>query len=225
MNPIDLTNRRFGRWLVLRKDPKKRGVLQSAWTCICDCGTTKSGVLYSSLSSGTSKSCGCLRRELLQKPDSIRQQHRREYVIWQGIKTRCYNVMHPTFKNYGGRGITMCEEWEDFGTFIRDMGPAPKGGSIERIDVNGNYTPENCKWIPKPLQSRNRRSNIEVEWGGKRMLLVDVARIENVEYMLMRQYLRRHRCSLQDAVEAVRSRGHNYRERAADRNLLNTTTP
>lgn len=133
------------------------------------------------------------------------------------MKTRCYNERHPTFKNYGARGITICDRWlESFANFIQDMGPAPEGGSIERNEVNGNYEPSNCRWIPKPMQSRNRRSNYEVEWKGETRLLVDVARLENVEYMCLRQAWLKHK-DLEVAVAKIRSTGNPYRERAAMR--------
>lgn len=147
MIPIDLTNRRFGRWLVLKKDPKRRN-LQTLWTCLCDCGIIRHEVLYTSLTSGRSKSCGCLRREKLSKPDSPRLKHPREYFIWQSLKTRCCNPAHPTFQTHGAKGITLSPHWENsFDTFLHDMGPAPHRRSrLRRINPAGNFTPDNCIW-------------------------------------------------------------------------------
>lgn len=217
----DLTGQRFGRWEALRCTyrAKRRGE-QTRWECRCDCGTVNPSIRYSALMQGNSKSCGCLRRELLKSPDSLRQRHKREYLIWQGMKTRCGNEKHPTYRNYGARGIKVCEEWESsFEAFIQDMGPSPENGSIERVDNMAGYYPGNCKWIDRPLQSRNRRSNIEVEWRGSQRLLTDVARIENVEYHCLYGYWKLDKLPIEKAVEKVKATGNPYRERAAYRKV------
>ncbi len=81
----------------------------------------------------------------------------RAYSSWRDMKARCLNNRHPWYKYYGGRGIMVCKDWHSFDNFYADMGERPKGYSIERIDVNGDYTPSNCKWIPMSEQSKNRR--------------------------------------------------------------------
>lgn len=216
----DLTGRVFSRWTVLRCSRRASYAgHQTQWECRCECGTLNPAVGYSALMQGASRSCGCLRRDLAARPDSVRSQNKREYGIWQGMKTRCYNEKHPSFRTYGARGITICSRWlKGFEFFIADMGSAPEGGSIERNDVNGDYEPGNCRWIPKPMQSRNRRSNYAVTWKGETCLLVDVARMENVEYMCFRQewlYCK----DLAAAVEKIRATGNLYRERAEMRKL------
>ena len=132
---IDLTGKRFGRWTVLHESPKPKGG-QTRWHCRCVCGKEKPAVLYGGLVSGASKSCGCLRMEGLVKPThQIHGQRNPTYRVWQGMRTRCYNVMHPSYRRYGARGITICPQWQDdFDQFLKDMGPRPEGMTIERKD-------------------------------------------------------------------------------------------
>lgn len=214
---VDLSGQRFGRWTAIECSARaKRPGQQTKWKCRCDCGTVKKAVLYHALTNGGSKSCGCLKREIASRPNSVRQLHKREYNVWMSIKTRCLNEKHVTFANYGGRGITLCDEWKaSFASFIRDMGPA-NGGTIERVDNNRGYEPSNCKWIPKGEQSRNRRSNIVIEWKGESMLLTDIARKENVNYLSMRQYWKGGK-TLEEAVSILQQANRPYIERAAMR--------
>lgn len=131
------------------------------------------------------------------------------------MKTRCYNSAHPTYERYGARGIKLAPEWEkSFENFIKHMGSSPPGGTIERINNDGNYEPGNCRWVPKAQQSRNRRSSITVRWNGRQCILVDVAREENVEYMCLYQRVVKIGMDLEDAVQDCKNRGLTYRERA-----------
>lgn len=213
---IDLTGMRFGRWQVLSKTLQdKPGA--SLWRCQCDCGRVRERVMYNSLTRGSSQSCGCLRRELVtskKAPQFLRRQQNPLWTTYMSIKTRCYNPNHPSYPNYGGRGITMCDRWlANFDHFVNDMGVRPINTSIERIDNNGPYSPANCRWADQVTQCGNRRSNITVTWKGQSMNLIDVARVENVEYMLLRYYYGRGR-NLAEAVAALMSAGHVFRERA-----------
>jgi hypothetical protein len=158
----DITGMRFGRLLAVNyAGPTERGT--ATWRCLCDCGKIIT-VQGSHLRSGGTRSCGCVKQEML-KNGSGHCRHRasphhnrmREYECWVSMRQRCGNRNSKSFAYYGGRGITVCERWHSFESFLADMGPRPDGYSIERVNNNGDYEPSNCKWIPKRDQSRNRR--------------------------------------------------------------------
>ena len=154
---IDITGLRFGMLVVLKKDESPHRKLR--WWCKCDCGVTKS-VDGSSLRGRRSTSCGCQRRDKLSESSITHgRSGTREYRIWKNIKARCLNKNLPTAQHYSGRGISMCAEWENsFVKFFMDMGPIPsQKHSIDRIDVNGNYEPGNCRWATQQTQARNTR--------------------------------------------------------------------
>ena len=176
---MDLTGRKFGRWTVLeRAEPKhnKKGCVEGRWRCRCDCGVERI-VLQASLVSGKSKSCGCLNREIAS---SILKKHGYShsgcglYFVWNSIKNRCYCRNSSDYKNYGGRGITVCDEWlHDFKKFydwaIENGYKDEKGDNginiltLDRIDVNGNYEPSNCRWVTNKIQAKNKRTTMTDE--------------------------------------------------------------
>lgn len=153
-------------------DPK-RGSKYKKWDCLCDCGNTIS-VRTSALtckSRGNIRSCGCVRMQhMVETRIKHKGSNTRLYKIWLGMKKRCYNTSSKAYKNYGGRGICVCNEWlndfESFRTWSLCNGYTSEL-SIDRIDVNGNYCPENCRWINDCAQANNRRNNHLLEYNGE----------------------------------------------------------
>ncbi|MGI9492123.1 MAG: hypothetical protein ACR2QF_06975 [Geminicoccaceae bacterium] len=154
---IDITGQRFERWSALAKSEIKNR--HGLWLCECDCGTRKTVSLYK-LIHGRSKSCGCLRDEIAKSQQTIHGlSESGTWNSWVSMKKRCKNTKHKSWKDYGGRGISFCDRWNSFELFLKDMGERPEGHSIERIDVNGNYTPENCVWLINENQAQNKRNS------------------------------------------------------------------
>lgn len=157
------------------------------WFCQCECGEV-TVVSASNLRSGDTKSCGC---ERIRKIVSFNTKHgqakqgvkNREYLIWAGMLNRCYVPSNTSYPSYGGRGITVCDRWRDFKAFIEDMGEAPSSNhSIDRIDSNGNYSPDNCRWATRTEQARNTRTNRLLTYQGETLTMIEWAKRLGVSY-------------------------------------------
>ena len=130
----------------------------------------------------------------------------REYAIWADMKTRCINQSHHAFNRYGGRGIRVCERWQSFVSFYEDMGPAPVGGTLDRIDNEGGYAPENCRWATRKEQGRNRSTNRVVTINGEQMTLIELAERSKIKYTTLRMRLETG-WSLEAAIKTPTLRG------------------
>lgn len=172
-------------------------------SCICDCGNNKD-ISYYSLIRNT-KSCGCHRRAVIgMKSKTHGLAKTVEYRAWKAMKNRCYRVCGDDYAEYGARGIIVCDRWlKSFENFFVDVGERPtKKHSLDRIDNNGNYEPSNCKWSTKKEQARNRRTNIIIEYNGKKMCLMDWAINLGVNYRILYKRIRRYKWSINDAFNA-----------------------
>ena len=179
MKMIDITGMRFGNLTAIEfagRKTRPSGNKYVCWKCKCDCGNITI-VDGEELRKGRTKSCGCQWHKTGK--DGVRYKHgetkSRLYKIWSNMKYRCYNSHSRSYKHYGGRGIEVCEEWKNDYQAFRDWAiengydsEAPMGQcTIDRINVNGNYEPDNCRWISDKEQQRNRTNNVLIEYKGK----------------------------------------------------------
>lgn len=164
---IDLTGQHFGRLTVINRAPSLNGATR--WNCRCDCGVEKV-IRASELRSGSTLSCGCYDREMSSLKNTKHGKYgTRPYRIWRSMKTRCYNPNHSWYKRYGGRGIAVCNEWRD--DFMSFYNWAMSNGyqddlTIDRIDNDKGYSPDNCRWISVKKQQNNRCSNRSITING-----------------------------------------------------------
>lgn len=166
-----ISGRRFGRLTTLKLVIKfESGRNRPIWLCHCDCGVEKE-IHQSALLRGTTISCGCWRRD---HPWGVKHHMYKapEYKIWCAMKQRCLNPGAPAWKNYGGRGVAICERWMKFENFISDMGRRPTSKhSVERLDNNGGYEPSNCRWATWTAQANNKRTNRKLTHNGETLTL------------------------------------------------------
>lgn len=172
---IDLTGQRFGRLVALRRSentPNNR----VTWLCRCDCGTEKIVAAYR-LRDDTTKSCGCLGIDIhTQRLTKHGKYGTRIYRIWHGMVRRCANPTRAGYARYGGRGIAVSDRWHSFDTFLADMGEPPTAAhSLDRIDNNGPYAPDNCRWATPKEQSANSKRPTFITHGNRRLNLSEWA--------------------------------------------------
>lgn len=175
---VDIKGQKFGKLTAIKPNGSKsgEGVL---WLCECDCGN-QTTTTAKNLRSGNTKSCGCINTERFIRQNKEKATHGKTssptFVSWDSMKQRVLNQNHKSYANYGGRGIKVCERWlESFENFFADMGERPDGMTLDRIDVDGNYEPTNCRWATPKTQSNNRSNNHSVEYKGVKKTITEWA--------------------------------------------------
>ena len=182
---------KFGWLTVVRELPG--GDHYTLWECKCVCGEVRQ-VRGANLVTRNTKSCGCFRRKH-SRERALKHGKRRapEYKVWVEMRYRCLKENHLQYPDYGGRGIKVCERWlRSFANFYEDMGERPtKKHSIGRIDNDGNYSPENCRWELIDQQANNRRNNVRLTCGGRTMTLIQWSRISGIGPTTIRNRIKR----------------------------------
>jgi hypothetical protein len=164
MQSLPFEGRVFGRLTIVRRSEMRN----MYWWCQCSCGSLEKEIYRSSLISGATQSCGCIHKEVVSRASKTHGMSKTKiYRLWSMMLDRCRNPRNTFYGEYGGRGICVCESWLKFQNFYADMGEKPEGKSLDRINNNGCYSPENCRWASRVEQARNRRNNRMVTYKGK----------------------------------------------------------
>lgn len=183
---IPMIGERFGRLIVIAEGEKRKGSRHARWVCLCDCGNTTAPIDGHKLRSGETKSCGCYKRDLtIERNTKHSLCYTRIYRIYSLMKSRCYNPNSHKYHRYGGRGIGICEEWlnnfESFYWWALAYGYRD-GLTIDRIDNDGNYCPENCRWSTNEEQCNNREHHILLEINGETKTIAQWSKESGVKY-------------------------------------------
>lgn len=206
-DPVDIAGQRFGRLVAVELRGRKNG--KAAWLCRCDCGR-EIVTLGTMLRMGDSRSCGCY------AADRAARLHRThgaskspEYKTWRSMLGRCHRKTDPGWKNYGGRGISVCERWRrSFQSFLADMGPRPSPAhSIDRINNDRGYGPGNCRWATQLQQQNNRRSTRLAMFRGRRLSLSEIAREAGVPFQTLWRRVRRAGWEIERAISTPSRQG------------------
>lgn len=195
---IDISGKKYNHLTVLYHDVERSTNKKHFWICKCDCGKIKS-IEGARLKNGETKACGCLRGGV----PKYKTVNKKLYKKWSHMKDRCYSKNDISYKNYGARGIKVCDEWlENFDNFAEW---SLKNGyneklELDRINVNGNYEPNNCRYVSRLVNSRNKRNTLKYEYDGKQLTLKEIAEINNIQYKLLWQRINRDKLSLEEAI-------------------------
>lgn len=187
----DYAGRRFGRLVAVRLITRDAKWNNHIWLFQCDCGNEKA-IGIKSVRSGHTASCGCLFSETViarNTTHGLSRANPREYRSWKDMRARCKNPNNGDYDDYGGRGITVCERWDDFAAFHADMGSRLDGHTLDRIDVEGNYEPANCRWASPTVQMNNKRSNRRITIGKETKTLQEWCRHFGIEHSKARYRL------------------------------------
>ncbi len=200
---IDLTNQVFSRLTVIKRHKDNGKSRKAKWECKCSCGK-ETIVVGTKLRNGTTKSCGCLGKENLKKSiTSHNMNYTRPYYIWCAMKNRCNTPSNKRYKSYGGRGISFCSKWEKFEGFWEDMQDGYYDClSLDRIDVNGNYEKNNCRWVTIKEQANNKRNNHCLELDGVIKTIAEWSKELGINRYTIRSRLVRG-ASTKDALKVI----------------------
>lgn len=188
---IDMTGQKIGRWTVIERDMTLSSS-RAYWICECECGNIKS-VMGKYLRNKQSKSCGCLKEEKL-KINGLKHnmRHTRFYSIWANMKSRCTNQNSEAYKDYGQRGIKICDRWNEFNNFYKDMYSSYQDAlqyneniMIDRIDNDGDYEPDNCRWASIIEQNNNKRNNRLYSYKGNTLTISEWSNNLNIPYQTL----------------------------------------
>lgn len=211
---IDLSGKTYGNLKVIKRiGTAKNG--DSIWRCQCKCGNYHD-VNASSLKSGNTKSCGCMAKEWRIAPHLKHGKSKtRLYHVWHGMIQRCNNSEHKEFCNYGGRGITVCREWQGEKGFEAFEKWANENGfdenaersvcTLDRVNVNGNYEPNNCRWVDMKAQSNNKRTNFLIEFNREKHTLSEWSRITGISRYAIKRRIKAG-WSIEDSLSVVDGR-------------------
>ena len=185
------------------------------WLCACECGNKKV-ILGKSLRNGSTTSCGCYQAtrgaaNQYKHGCARRGKSERLYNVWSDIKKRCDNPNFVHYADYGGRGIKVCEEWHDNYSVFREWALAngydpeakPKMCTIDRIDVDGDYAPDNCRWVSMAVQGQNKRNNTRVEYKGEMLCITEIARRAHVSEGGLWNKLNYKHMQVQEAIDSL----------------------
>lgn len=201
----DLSGQKFGRLIVLGMSERRTASRGGICICQCECGNVKE-IPSLSLKNGSVVSCGCYNKEVNRKKNTkhghdLHETKSLTYKSWDKMIQRCCNPNAHEYKYYGAKGVSVCAEWRDFATFLKDMGERPsREYSIDRIDCTGNYEPGNCRWADRKTQGNNTRRNIYYDYKGEKKTAAELARIAGVKYNTMKVRLQKQGLTAEQAV-------------------------
>ena len=213
---IDLTGQRFNRLIVIEPSRTKNG--KYAWKCLCDCGNYTIAV-GAQLKNGNTKSCGCYKNDIARKRFMKHGLSRTKlFHVYQGMHSRCENKKSRMYKHYGGRGVSVCEEWSgeagvvNFCEWSMDNG-YEEGLQIDRIDNDGNYEPSNCRWVTCQENLMNKSNTLFYEYNGNKKTLQDWAIVSNIPYKRLRARIKECGWSFEKAITTPYKMNKNNKNR------------
>lgn len=205
----NLQGMKFGRLTIknISHKDKRNNIM---WNAVCDCGNS-TVVRASNLLRGTVRSCGCLAKEnASQRSKTHGKSYDSIYRIWLNMITRTSNKKDVSYEHYGGRGIEVCERWHDFNNFYADMGDKPNGKTLDRIDVNGDYCKENCRWATSEQQCNNKTNNHFLTYKGETKTVSQWSRYAGIKAQTLFHRINIHNWSIEDALTTpTRKKRHN----------------